>query len=102
MRRKNESLKRMRKGTKKKIKTAKEVFLPILDSRHSEHSQTLQKFKVPDFRDISVTLTAPHRHFSVSIFFLRLFAGKAIIVCLLNNGFSQFYELLDNLTTHIA
>ncbi len=36
--------------------TAKEVSLLDL--------QKLQKFKVPDFRDVSVTLTAPHRHSS--------------------------------------
>ena len=44
----------------------------------------LKKFKVSDFRDISVILTAPHSHsssLSLSMFFL--FARKANIVCLL-------------------
>ena len=54
----------MRKGTKKKLKTAKEASL-LFETRGTPNNlQTLQNFKVPDFRDVSVTLNAPHRHSS--------------------------------------
>ena len=36
----------------------------ILDPRHSEQPSDFTKFKVPDFRDVGVSLTAPHRHSS--------------------------------------
>ena len=107
----------MRKGTKKKLKTAKEASLPFYTRGTPNNLQTIQKFKVPDFRDISDTLTAPQCH-SFSIFFLLLFARKANIVCLLFivsqtcfnkndifcfvNEFSLFIELLDNLATLIT
>ena len=90
----------------------------ILDPRHSKQPSDFTK--VPDFRDTSLILTAPHCHSSalyiLSSFF---FARKADIVCLLfivsqtyfnkktfllfvNYGFSLFFELLDNLGTHIT
>ena len=79
---------------------------------------TLQKFKVLDFRDISTysNHTSSSHSLSSIFLFLLLFAKKANIVCLLfifsqtcfnkndfllfvNNRFSLFFELLDNLAT---
>ena len=82
----------------------------------------LQKFKVPDFRDVSVTLTAPHRHSCSLDNLSSCFPGKQtsfvcyllthkpvsiktillLLLLLLNNEFSLFFELLDNLATHIT
>ena len=59
---KNESAETIRKGTRKKLKAAKEASLPFLTRGTPNNLQTLQKFKVPDVRDISVILTTPHRH----------------------------------------
>ena len=90
----------------------------ILDPRHPNNLQTLQKFKAPDLRDISVILTAPHRH-SFSLDILSTFCQESkhcllVIYCLtnvfqwkpfllfVNNGFFLFFELLDNLATHIT
>ena len=93
----------------------------ILDPRHSEQASDVTKFKVPDFRDVSVTLTAPHRH-SSSLDILSssvcqeikhcLFVCyslshervsiKTIFLLLLNNRFSLFFELLNNLATYIT
>ena len=36
----------------------------ILDPRHSEQPSDFTKIQIPDFRDISVNLTATHRHTS--------------------------------------
>ena len=74
----------------------------------------LQNLKVPDFRDVSVT---PHRHSSSvdilssvvqesknHLLFIVSQTGfnKNNFLLLLNNGFSLFFELLDNLATHIT
>ena len=88
----------MRKETKKKLKNAKEASLPFYTRDIPNNLQTLQKFKVPNFRDISVILTASHRHSSSFFFFLpgkpTLFAcyllsqkrvsikKKKIVICL--------------------
>ena len=60
----NKSSEKMRKGTKKKLKSAKEAFLLFYTWGTPNNLQTSQKFKVPDFRDVSVTLTASHCHSS--------------------------------------
>ena len=75
MERKNKSSEGMRKGIKKKLKTAKEASLPFSPRGTPNNLKSLQKFKVPDFRDISVTLIAPHRH-SFSHGILSFLPGK--------------------------
>ena len=91
--------------------------LSILDPRHSK--QPLQKFKVPDFRNISVILTAPHRYSSSLDILSSSFGQESrhcflVIYCLSNvfqwkhfcyllkAGFFLFFELLDYLATHIT
>ena len=102
----------MRKGTKKKLKSTKEASLPFYLRSIPKNLQTLQKFKVSDFRDVSITLTAPHCHSSSLDILSSSVSRKANIICLLfivsqtcfnkndfllllNNGFSLFFELLE-------
>ena len=77
----------------------------------------LENFKVPDFRDVSVSLTAPYRHSSSldilsssvcqkskPLFFWLFIVSKTCFnkndfLLLLNNDFSLFFELL---ATHIT
>ena len=110
----------MRKGTKKKLKTAKEASLQFQTRGTPNNLQTLQKFLVPDFKDISVIITESHRYSSSLDILSSSFFRKANIVCLLfivsqtcfnkkhllkifvNNEFSLFFELLDNVATHIT
>ena len=60
----------------------------ILNPWHSEKRSTLQKFKVLDFRDISVTLNASHRHSSshdiISYFCQESKHRLFVIYCLTN------------------
>ena len=92
----------MRKGTKKKLKTTKGASLPFLTRDTPNNSQTLQKFKVPDFTDISVILTHIIITIPLSIFFLP--GEQTLFACYLlsHKRFSVFFELLDNLATHIT
>ena len=91
MGRKNESSERMRKGNKKKLNAAKEVSIPFSIRGTPNNLQTLQKFKVPDFRDISVTLTATHRHPSyldiLSSSFCQESKHRLFVICCLTNVF---------------
>ena len=108
----------MRKKTKNKRKTAIEASLPFSTRGTPNNLRTLQKFKVQDIRDISVLLTSPHRHsFSLDIL-SSSFWQEINIICLsfivaqtffnkkkllfVKNGFSLFFELLDNLATQIT
>ena len=83
---KNESSERMRKGTKKKFKTTKEASLPFSTRGTPNNLQILQKFKVPDFRDISITLTTPHHHSSSLDILSSFLPGKQTsFVCYLSH-----------------
>ena len=100
----------------KKLKTAKEASDPFQTRGTPNNLRTLQKFQVPDFRDISVILTAPQPHSSsfdiISSSFIReskhLFIvsqtcfNENLFLLFGNNGFSLSFELLDNLATHIT
>ena len=60
-----------------------------LDPRHSEQPSDFTKFKVSDFRDICVILTAPHRHSSfLDILSYKFLPEKQtslfVIYCLIN------------------
>ena len=88
----------------------------ILDPKHSKQPSDVKIFKVPGFRDVRVTLTAPQLH-SSSLDSLsssvcqeskhcyllphKRVSIKKLFLLLLNNGFSLFVELLDNLSTNI-
>ena len=109
----------MRKGSKKKLKTAKEA------SPHSKPEvllKTFRRYKNSKFQTLEI-LRSLSLHLIVtlpiSIVFILLLARKANIVCLLfivsqtyfnkndfllllNNWFSLFFELLVNRATHIT
>ena len=84
-----ESAERIRKETKRKHKTAKEASLPFWTRAIPKNQQTLWKFKVPDFRDISVILIARYRYSSsLNILSSSFYQGSKhcllVIYCLTN------------------
>ena len=119
---KNATIKRILREDEKKVPRRNSR----LSKKHPFHSRpevlwtTVRRYKisVSDFRDVSVTLTHLIITLPLPIFFLLLFSGKANIVCLLfivtqtcfnkidflllNNRFFLFFELLDNIATHIT
>ena len=85
-----------KKETKKKLKTAEEASTPFYTRGAPNNLQTLQKFKVPDIRDISVILTPPHRHSSFFDILPSSFRKENIVIYYLKTRFikKHFCSLL--------